>query len=60
MVQTRVELIEKFRCENLRPARAPSLVNSEGLWLNLKRRLLRAWEPVWGAEAVVRSRSTHS
>jgi len=47
-------LIATEGCENFSPARAATLVNSRGLWLSLRRRLLRAWEPVWGADAIDR------
>jgi len=33
---------------------AATILESEGLWLSLRRRLLRAWEGVWGQEAVER------
>merc|ERR1740129_316682 len=47
-------LVATEGCENFRPARAATLLNSRGLWRSLLRRLLRAWEGVWGAEALER------
>jgi len=41
-------------CESLSPRRASSLLGSRGLWLSLRTRLLRAWEAVWGADALER------
>eukprot|EP00747_Dinoflagellata_sp_TGD_P166013 gnl/TRDRNA2_/TRDRNA2_188162_c0_seq1.p1 gnl/TRDRNA2_/TRDRNA2_188162_c0~~gnl/TRDRNA2_/TRDRNA2_188162_c0_seq1.p1 ORF type:complete len:929 (+),score=138.21 gnl/TRDRNA2_/TRDRNA2_188162_c0_seq1:78-2864(+) len=47
-------LVAAEGCENFRPAKASSLLGSEGLWKKLLKRLLRVWEHVWGAEAVER------
>ncbi|CAE8595955.1 unnamed protein product, partial [Polarella glacialis] len=41
-------------CDNFRPEKAARLLDSEGLWLTLRRRLLKMWEGIWGPESVDR------
>lgn len=47
-------LVATEGCQNLKPRKVLTTLNSRGLWLSMRARLLRAWEDVWGAEAVER------
>lgn len=56
-LQLAVRLVDWFvateGCENFRPLRAARLLESEGLWQTLKRRLMLAWGTLWGDPEVV-------
>jgi hypothetical protein len=47
-------LVAAEGCAHFRPPLVARILRSEGLWASLRRRLLRAWEAVWGSEAVER------
>lgn len=47
-------LVATEGCGNLRPHKARASLESTGLWLALRRRLLRTWTDVWGADDVER------
>eukprot|EP00929_Paragymnodinium_shiwhaense_P010090 TRINITY_DN11457_c0_g1_i1.p1 TRINITY_DN11457_c0_g1~~TRINITY_DN11457_c0_g1_i1.p1 ORF type:complete len:1002 (+),score=149.89 TRINITY_DN11457_c0_g1_i1:1409-4414(+) len=43
-------LVATGGCESLQSHRASALLNSEGLWGGLRRRLVKKWRHIWGEE----------
>ncbi|CAJ1337371.1 unnamed protein product [Effrenium voratum] len=47
-------LVATEGCQNFKPPQAQRLLSSDGLWLTLRSRLMRAWKGIWGEESLER------